>query len=128
MARRRRRGNVKSREEAKVERRTWLALAGVFIVLSLFDPENALPDYVVAFTIAGILAASGIYQFVQSDDNESWRVSPITWIVAAILGLFATFYAFSEFRGWIRTPIDLRLLSLAATYVIIVLGIITNEA
>ena len=53
MARRRR--NVKSREEAKVERRTWLALAGVFILLSLFDPENTLPDYAVAFTISGIL-------------------------------------------------------------------------
>ncbi len=125
---RRRRGNVKSKEEAKVERRTWLAMAGVFIVLSLFDPENALPDYVVAFTIAGILMTSGIYQFMQSDDNESWRVSPITWIVAAILGLFATFYAFSEFRGWIRIPIDLRLLSLGATYLILILGILTNEA
>ncbi len=126
MARRRR--NVKSREEAKVERRTWLALAGVFILLSLFDPENTLPDYAVAFTIAGILMASGIYQFMQSDDNESWRVSPVTWIVAAILGLFATFYAFSEFRGWIRLPLDLRLISLGATYVIIVMGILTNES
>lgn len=126
MARRRR--NVKSREEAKVERRTWLALAGVFILLSLFDPENTLPDYAVAFTISGILMASGIYQFMQSDDNESWRVSPVTWIVAAILGLFATFYAFSEFRGWIRLPLDLRLISLGATYVIIVMGILTNES
>lgn len=126
MARRRR--NVKSREEAKVERRTWLALAGVFILLSLFDPENTLPDYAVAFTIAGILMASGIYQFMQSDDNESWRVSPVTWIVAAILGLFATFYAFSEFRGWIRLPLDLRLISLGATYIIIIMGILTNEA
>ena len=128
MARRRRRGNVKSREEAKVERRTWLALAGVFIVLSLFDPENALPDYVVAFTIAGILAASGIYQFMQSDDNESWRVSPVTWIVAAILALFATFYVLADYRDWFSIPLDLRLLSLAATYVIIVLGVLTNEA
>lgn len=126
MARRRR--NIKSREEAKVERRTWLALAGVFILLSLFDPENTLPDYAVAFTIAGILMVSGIYQFMQSDDNESWRVSPVTWIVAAILGLFATFYAFSEFRGWIRLPLDLRLISLGATYIIIIMGILTNEA
>lgn len=126
MARRSR--NVKSREEAKVERRTWLALAGVFILLSLFDPENTLPDYSVAFTISGILMASGIYQFMQSDDNESWRVSPVTWIVAAILGLFATFYAFSEFRGWIRLPLDLRLISLGATYIIIIMGILTNES
>ena len=128
MARRSRRSNVKSKEEAKVERRTWLAMAGVFIILSLFDPENSLPDYVVAFTITGILLVSGIYQFMQSDDNESWRVSPVTWIVAAILGLFAVFSAFSEFRGWVRIPLDLRLLSLGATYVILLMGILTNEA
>lgn len=125
---RRRRGNVKSRAEAKVERRTWLAIAGVFILLSLFDPNNTLPDYMIAFTISGILFASGIYQFIQSDDNESWRVSPITWMVATILALFATYYLLSDFRGWIRIPIDLRLLSLGATYVILVLGVLTNEA
>ena len=85
-------------------------------------------QHMIAFTISGILFASGIYQFVQSDDNESWRVSPVTWIVAAILFLFAVFYAFSQFRGWIRIPLDLRLLSLAGTYTIIVLGILTNEA
>lgn len=127
---RRSRGNVKSKEEAKVERRTWLALAGVFILLSLFDPENTLPDYMIAFVISGILMTSGIYQFMQSDDNESWRVSPATWIVAAILALFATFYVLNDLRSWFTTiPLpDLRLLSLGATYVIIVLGILTNEA
>lgn len=123
----RRRGNVKSKAEAKVERRTWLALAGVFILLSLFDPENALPDYVIAYTIMGILLISGIYQFAQSDDNQSWRVSPITWIVASILGIFATYYLLAELRGWLRLPLDLRLISLGATYTIIVLGILTNE-
>ncbi|GAB5490250.1 MAG: hypothetical protein Phog2KO_04650 [Phototrophicaceae bacterium] len=125
---RRRRANIKSKEEAKVERRTWLALAGVFILLSLFDPENTLPDYSIAFAISGILMVSGIYQFMQSDDNETWRVSPITWIVAAILGLFATFYVLSDFRGWFRVPLDLRLISLGATYFIIIMGILTNEA
>ncbi|MEM9950602.1 MAG: hypothetical protein AAFV93_11170 [Chloroflexota bacterium] len=128
---RRRRGNVKSKEEAKVERRTWLALAGVFILLSLFDPNNTLPDYMIAFVVAGILFASGIYQFVQSDDNESWRVSPATWIIAAILTLFASFYAITDYRSdWavFRLPLDLRLLALGSTYVIIILGILTNEA
>lgn len=125
---RRRRENVKSREEAKVERRTWLLLAGVFIILSLFDPENTLKDYYIAYTISGILIASGLYQFMQSDDNVSWRVSPITWIVAAILGMFATYYMLAEFRGWFRIPLDLRLISLGATYTIIILGILTNES
>jgi|GEM_PF-1345047 len=129
MARRSRsRGNVKSKEEAKVERRTWLAMAGVFILLSLFDPENTLPDYMIAFVISGILMTSGIYQFMQSDDNESWRVSPVTWIVAAILALFATFYVLADYRDWFSIPLDLRLLSLGATYVIIILGVLTNEA
>ncbi|MGJ3238905.1 MAG: hypothetical protein ACFE0Q_09400 [Anaerolineae bacterium] len=128
MARRARRGNVKSREEAKVERRTWLALAGVFILLSLFDPENTLPDYTVSFTISFILIASGIYQFMQSDDNETWRVSPITWIVPAILIMLSILDIVSDFRGWISIPVDLRLLSLAGTYLVIILGILTNEA
>ena len=69
-----------------------------------------------------------LHQFIQSDDNESWRVSPITWMVATILGLFATFYVLSDFRGWFSIPLDLRLLSLAATYVILILGVLTNEA
>ncbi|MEO1645901.1 MAG: hypothetical protein AAFR67_11980, partial [Chloroflexota bacterium] len=75
----RRRTPNKSKAEAKVERRTWLALAAVFIALSVFDPENQLPDYAIAFTISGILLTSGMYQFIKSDDNQSWRVSPITW-------------------------------------------------
>lgn len=125
---RRRRGNVKSKAEAKVERRTWLALAGVFILLSLFDPNNTLPDYAIALTISGILMLSGLYQFMQSDDNESWRVSPITWITAAILAVFAIYGGLANFRAWLTIPLDLRLVSLAATYIIIVMGILTNES
>lgn len=127
MARRRRR-NVKTQAEAKVERRTWLALAGVFILLSLFDPNNTLPDYFIAFTIAGILLLSGIYQFMRSDNNVSWRVSPITWITAAILAVFATYSALAAYRSWLIIPLDLRLISLIATYVIIIMGILTNES
>ncbi|MEL6306555.1 MAG: hypothetical protein AAFV98_00290 [Chloroflexota bacterium] len=123
----RRRTPNKSKAEAKVERRTWLALAAVFIALSVFDPENQLPDYAIAFTISGILLTSGMYQFIKSDDNQSWRVSPITWIVASILGIFATYYLLSDLRGWLQLPLDLRLISLGATYTIIILGILTNE-
>jgi len=127
MARRGRR-NIKSREEAKVERRTWLILAGIFILLSFADPENLLQDYYIAFAVSGVLMASGLYQFMQSDDNETWRVSPLTWIIAAILAMFATYYLLADLRGWFQVPLNLRLISLGATYTIIILGILTNEA
>jgi phage shock protein PspC (stress-responsive transcriptional regulator) len=119
------RAPVKSREEARIERLTWLAMAGVFILLSMFDPDNRLPDYAVAFTIAGILLMSGIYQFMQT----SWRVSPFTWMLGFTLLVFATFGGLGEYYNWSsRIPVDLRLVSLAVVVVIILLGIITNEA
>lgn len=129
MAQRRRqrssgRAPVKSREEARVERLTWLAMAGVFILLSLFDSENKLPDYGVAFVIAGILLISGIYQFMQT----SWRVSPFTWMLGFTLLVFATFAGLGEYYNWSsRIPVDLRLVSLAVVVIIILLGILTNE-
>jgi peptidoglycan/LPS O-acetylase OafA/YrhL len=117
------RASIKSREEARIERLTWLAMAGVFILLSMFDPDNRLPDYVVAFVITGILLISAIYQFMQT----AWRVSPFVWMIGAVLGAFAAFAVVSEYYGWIRVPIDLRLVSLAVVVTIILLGIITNE-
>lgn len=114
----------KSREEARAERLTWLAMAAVFILLSMFDPNNRIPDYLVAFIISGILIISGIYQFWQSQ----WRVSPFVWMVASILAFFAAFEVFSQFNGWYTVPIDLRLVSLLAVVFIILLGIITNES
>jgi hypothetical protein len=124
---RRGRGGGKSKEEAKVERLTWLAMAGVFFLLSFVDPENQLPDYLIAFVIGGILLASGFYQFMQVRDNQRWRVSPITYMTAtALLGL-ATYEAVAAYRGWFSLFLDLRLISLAAIIFIILLGVITNE-
>lgn len=118
------RAGRKSREEARVERLTWLAMAGVFILLSMFDPDNQIPDYIVAFVISGILIISGIYQFMQT----SWRVSPFVWMVSGILGFFGVFAILSETNGWYRVPVDLRLISLGVVVFVILLGIITNEA
>lgn len=118
------RAPVKSREESRIERLTWLAMAGVFILLSLFDPDNTLPDYAVAFVIAGILLISGIYQFMQT----SWRVSPFTWMLGFTLLVFATFEGLGKYYKWTSNiPVDLRLVSLAVVVIIILLGILTNE-
>jgi K+ transporter len=124
---RRRGGGGKTKEEAKVERLTWLAMAGVFILLSFVDSENLLPDYMIAVTISLILFASGIYQFMQVRDNQRWRVSPFTYIVATGLMLLAIYEGVAMNRNWFSFPLDLRLISLGATVFIIALGVITNE-
>lgn len=118
------RSGNKSREEARIERLTWLAMVAVFILLSMFDPDNRIPDYYIAFTISGILLFSGVYQFMQT----AWRVSPFVWMIGAVLLFFGIFSVMSEYNGWYRVPIDLRLVSLVVVVIIILLGIITNES
>lgn len=124
---RRGRGGGKTKEEAKVERLTWLAMAGVFLFLSFVDPENMLPDYLIGFAVGGILLASGFYQFMQVRDNQRWRVSPLTYMTATVLLAVASYEAFAAYRGWFSLFLDLRLISLAAIVFIISLGVITNE-
>lgn len=126
MARRGRAGG-KTKEEAKVERLTWLAMSGVFFLLSFVDPENLLPDYLIAFAVSGILFASAVYQQVQKFNNANWNVNPVTWMIAALLGVAAIWQAVADYRSWINLPIDLRLLSLVVVVTIILLGVITNE-
>jgi hypothetical protein len=126
MARRGRTGG-KTKEEAKVERLTWLAMSGVFFLLSFVDPENQLPDYIIAFAISGILLVSAAYQQVQKYSNANWNVNPITWMLVALLGGAAVWQAVADYRNWFILPFDLRLISLAVVVTIILLGVITNE-
>ena len=127
MARRGRGGGGKTKEEAKIERLTWLAMSGVFFFFSFVDPENQIADYWIAFIISGILFGSAIYQQVQKFTNPSWNVNPVTWVVAGLLGAAAVWQAVSDYRNWFVLPIDLRLLSLGVVVTIILLGVITNE-
>ena len=127
MARRSGRTGGKSKEEAKVERLTWLAMTGVFFFLSFVDPENLLPDYAVAFAITIILLVSAGYQQMQKFNNANWNVNPVTWMLAALLGGAAVWEAVAAYRGWFSLPFDLRLISLGVVVAIILLGVITNE-
>lgn len=124
---RRGRGGGKSKEEAKVERITWLAMSGVFLLLSFVDPENLFPDYAVCFTIGLILLGSASYQQVQKFNNSNWNVNPMTWMIAAILLVASIWEGIAAYRGWFSVPFDLRLISLGAVVFIIALGVITNE-
>jgi uncharacterized membrane protein YkvI len=106
----------KKGKEARAERITWFAMVVVFMMLS-FDRNISIPDYVIPFIIAGILFVSGFYQY-----TKQWRVSPIMWIVGAVLtiaGIFGIYY---------NSPIDLRLVSLVAVLIVIGLGVLTNES
>ncbi len=105
----------KTGREARAERITWFGLVLVFMLLN-FDREFVIPDFVIPFILAGILMISGIYQYTQN-----WRVSPLTWIFAAVFiigGVFGLYY---------DSPIDLRLASLLIVVIIIGIGVLTNE-
>lgn len=109
----------KTDREARVERMSWFAMVMVFILLS-FDENLTIPSFLIPFTIAGILLTSGIYQYLQ----RGWRVSPINWIVAALLIAFALF----SITATIVFPVDLVLISLVGTVVVIGWGVISNES
>lgn len=105
----------KTGREARAERMTWFGLVLVFMLLN-FDRDFTIPDFVIPFLLAAILMVSGIYQYTQN-----WRVSPLTWIFAAVFifgGVFGIYY---------NSPIDLRLASLIIVFIIILFGVITNE-
>jgi len=120
----RRRSNNKSKEEARIERLTWMAMAGFLILLSFIDPENNLPDYIVPLVIAGILLASGSYQVFE---QRNWKVSPFTWGIAFILGFFGVYRVLTIYNDWVPLPIDLRLITLVGVIFLILLGVLTNE-
>lgn len=107
----------KTGREAKAERMTWFALVLVIMML-YFDRDFVIPDFIVPFVLAGILLISGVYQYTQG-----WRVSPLTWIIMALLvvaGLYDVFYG-------LPAAIDLRLASLIVVVIVIALGVLTNE-
>lgn len=106
----------KTGKEARAERATWFSLVFVFILLS-FDEDLTIPDYIVPFTVAGILIFSGFYQL-----RRKWSVSPILWMVAALMiaaGIYGVYF---------DSLVDLRLVALIATVAIIVFGVVTNES
>jgi hypothetical protein len=107
----------KKGKEAKTERATWFAMILVFALLRFDTGLSTLPEYVIPFTIAGILLISGVYQI-----SQKWPVSPFTWgfaFILIILGI-ATFYY--------NLPGDMRLFSFAITVAHIIIGIVSNES
>jgi 4-amino-4-deoxy-L-arabinose transferase-like glycosyltransferase len=119
----------KSAQEAKTERTTWFFLVLVFIVLS-FDREGTIPDFIVPIVTSIILFVSAFYQ----QRRRRWRVAPIVWIIATFLGFVGglAFYlqnleTASVAAELVLTYLNPVLISLAATALIIVMGILTNE-
>ncbi|QPC80734.1 hypothetical protein G4Y79_13535 [Phototrophicus methaneseepsis] len=116
--------NRKSRQEARVERFTWFAMVVIFILISL-DERLTYPGYWVPIAISAILFISGFIQY-----QNGWRISPLTWIVGAVLlvvGGLTWYFAQPEIGVSIQF-FDPILISLIATVVVIVYGIISNES
>lgn len=124
MARNRRSGNRKSRQEARVERYTWFSMVVVFILISL-DERLTEPSFWVPLVISAILFISGIIQY-----QNGWRISPFTWIVGAVLlviGGLTWYFSRPEVAVSLQF-LDPILISLLATVIVIVYGIISNES
>lgn len=112
----------KTGKEARVERITWFALVMVFAPLSLGDWLHTLPPYVVPFAVMLILLVSGLYQY-----RQGWRISPIVWIVAALMGAMGGYGIYAENRGLIPL-VDPILVALIGTIIIIAMGVLSNES
>ena len=125
MARNRRSsGNRKSRQEARVERYTWFSMVVIFILISL-DERLTEPGFWVPLVLSAILFISGIIQY-----QNGWRISPFTWIVGAVLlviGGLTWYFSRPEVAVSVQF-LDPILISLLATVIVIVYGIITNES
>lgn len=125
MARNRRSSsNRKSKQEARVERYTWFSMVVVFILISL-DERLTEPGFWVPLVISAILFISGIIQY-----QNGWRISPFTWIVGAVLlviGGLTWYFSRPEVAVSVQF-LDPILISLLATVIVIVYGIITNES
>ncbi len=104
---------TKSQAEAKVERVTWFALVVILGVLTLFE---GIDNLIIPLSGAVVLFASGLYQY-----GKKWRVSPITWIAAALL-LVAAWY------NWqINPDTDLLPICLLIFGAVIGVGVLTGE-
>ncbi|MCU0511152.1 MAG: hypothetical protein MUE40_01135 [Anaerolineae bacterium] len=109
----------KTGKEARAERITWFALILIFIPLNFGDWLSTIPAYLFPFAVAVVLLFSGIYQW-----RKDWRVSPIVWIVAALMlvvgGVEIYYPAFM--------PFDPVLAALIAAVGIILFGVLSNES
>jgi membrane-bound ClpP family serine protease len=91
----------------------------VFILVS-FDEQVQVADYVVPGALGFILLFSGFYQYFR----EGWRVSPIVWIIAIILLIYAGYIVYMG-EIFLVDPI---LFGFVATVIVILMGTLTNES
>jgi uncharacterized membrane protein len=109
----------KSAAEAKAERLTWFLLVLIFALLSILQDNveaGAVPNWLVPLSGAVVLLGSGIYQY-----SNNWRVSPMTWIIGAILLLFGLVNVLVD------PTLDLTGFSLLAFAAVILFGLLTGE-
>jgi len=96
----------------------------IFILISL-DERLTEPGFWVPLVLSAILFISGIIQY-----QNGWRISPFTWIVGAVLlviGGLTWYFSRPEVAVSVQF-LDPILISLLATVIVIVYGIITNES
>lgn len=79
------RSRGKSDKEFRIELITWALLVLTFAIFQILPKTGptGVPPYFVPLSGAIILLGSGIYQY-----RRGWRVSPVTWIGGAIMGVF----------------------------------------
>ncbi len=109
----------KSSDEVEVELITWFLLVLIFAILYIVNnnfSDFAFPSWLVPISGALVLLGSGTYQY-----SKNWRVSPVTWIVGAVLMVF----------GFVNVTIDPTLdltgFSLLAFAIVILFGLLTGE-
>lgn len=107
----------KTGKEARAERITWFVMILVFLPMS-FPNIQMLEGYITCLILAVILLVSGVYQ-----KSKRWQVSPLTWVIMTVLFLAAGADWYFD-----QTVIDLNLVGLVATFIVIALGVITNES
>lgn len=107
----------KSAAEARVERITWFLLVLIFALIHVLEEGGVtLPNWFVPLSGAVVLIGSGLYQY-----SRRWRVSPVTWLAGAILGMlaFINLY-FSPTRSFLG-------ISLIVFAGVILVGLVTGE-
>ena len=109
----------KSTEEAQAEQITWFLLVLIFALLSISRenlPWVVIPNWLIPFSGAVVLLGSGFYQY-----NNNWRVSPITWIIGAVLMMLGVVNIL------IDPTLNLTGFSLLAFAAVIAFGLLTGE-
>lgn len=112
----------KSAREAKIERVTWFALVAIFVVYSLGDNVNYIPEYAMPIMVGAILIASGLYQY-----RRHYRVSPIVWLIAGAM-LIAGGYALYTLNQGGTLLFSVSALALIAVFAVIAFGVFTKES